>query len=350
MRLAREHPRAPWPRRGGAGDAAHAAVALRRAGRHPRPRHDAGCDRAACGGSLVLSRRGALRTGARGGARAAAGVRLRRIPHPVTLPGEVRGARRAAQHMHGELVIPGLFAAPAAARLPAAELIFARGRCTSGPSQALEAWLNDAFGLEDQPVAAGALTMLAAGGEPGNDVWTRADPVHLRLMRDRLVLVPPAALRIARDEAEALAGALNAHFGNRLALQVVDEQRWVARLPAAMEVAAQAPLPLAGCDVAGALPPNAASPAHRILNEAQMVLHAHPVNEARETRGEPPVNSIWLWGAGRTPKVESGNWHSVSADDPVPLGLARAAGIRHRLLGPSAAEWLERMPEEGRHL
>src|SRR3954470_3517501 len=173
MRLAREHPRAPWPRRGGAGDAAHAAVALRRAGRHPRPRHDAGCDRAACGGSLVLSRRGALRAGARRGARAAAGVRLRRIPHPVTLPGEIRGARRAAQYMHGELVIPCLFAAPAAARLPAAELILARGRGAGGASQSLEPWLKVASGSEGEPVAAGALTLLAAGGEPGNDVWTR---------------------------------------------------------------------------------------------------------------------------------------------------------------------------------
>src|SRR5581483_5642844 len=128
--------------------------------------------------------------------------------------------------------------------------------------------------------------------EPGDDLWTRADPVHLRLMRDRLVLVPPAALRIAREEAEALLGALNEHFGDRLALQSIDERRWIARLSAPMELAGQAPLLLAGCDVAGALPSNAASPAHQLLNEAQMVLHAHPVNEAREARGEPPLNSI----------------------------------------------------------
>jgi len=252
--------------------------------------------------------------------------------------------------MHGELVIPGLFAAPAAARLPAAELILARGRCTGGPSQSLEAWLNEAFGFEDQPVAAGALTLLAAGGEPGDDVWTRADPVHLRLMRDRLVLVPPAALRIARDEAEALVAALNEHFGERLALQVADEQRWVARLPAPMEVATQAPLPLAGCDVAGALPSNAASPAHQILNEAQMVLHAHAVNEAREARGEPPVNSIWLWGGGTAPRAAAARWQSLSAVEPIALGLARAGGIRARAAAANAEAWLDRLPEDGRHL
>jgi hypothetical protein len=62
------------------------------------------------------------------------------------------------------------------------------------------------------------------------------------------------------------------------------------------------------------------------------------------------VNSVWLWGAGRAPRIEAGRWHSVSAHDPLVLGLAQAAGIRHRAPGRTAAEWLERMPEDGRHL
>ena len=252
--------------------------------------------------------------------------------------------------MHCELVIPGLFAAPAARRLPAAEMLLARGRCTSGPSQSLEAWLHEAFGLEDAPLAAGALTLLAAGGEPRGDCWTRADPVHLRLMRDRLVLVPPAALRIAREEADALCEALNAHFGERLSLQVIDEQRWVARLPSPIEVARQAPLALAGCDVATGLPPNPVAPAHQLLNEAQMVLHSLPVNEARESRGEPPINSVWLWGAGSAPKVAPARWQSISAAEPLALGLARAAGVRARAAAASAEAWLDRLPEDGRHL
>jgi hypothetical protein len=252
--------------------------------------------------------------------------------------------------MHCELVIPGLFAAPAAGRLAAAEMLLARGRCTSGPSQSLEAWLQEAFGLEDAPLAAGALTLLAATGEPGSDCWTRADPVHLRLMRDRLVLVPPAALRIAREEADALCQALNAHFGERLSLQVIDEERWVARLPSPIEVATHAPLALAGCDVATGLPPNPASPAHQLLNEAQMVLHALPLNEARETRGEPPINSIWLWGAGRAPAVAAPPWQSLSAAEPLALGLARAAGVRVRTASASADAWFDRLPEDGRHL
>ena len=250
--------------------------------------------------------------------------------------------------MHCELVVPGLFAAPRAARLPAAELLIARGRCTSGASRGLEDWLHDAFALDDEPLPAGALTLLAGGGEPAGYAWSRADPVHLRLMRDRLVLVPATVLGITSGEAEGLCEALNRHFGERLALQVIDAARWVARTPPELALGSAPPLALAGRDVALAMPADTA--VHQLLNEAQMVLHSHPVNEAREARGAPAINSVWLWGAGRLAGIEAPCWQSVSAAEPLALGLARAAGVRHRALPASGAAWLERMPEEGRHL
>jgi hypothetical protein len=90
--------------------------------------------------------------------------------------------------------------------------------------------------------------------------------------------------------------------------------------------------------------------AHALVNEAQMLLHAHPVNEAREARGEPPINSLWLWGAGRAPSVPAPRWRSVNADDPLVRGLARAGGVHHGPLPAGAQAWLERAPEDGRHL
>jgi hypothetical protein len=253
--------------------------------------------------------------------------------------------------MHCELVIPGLFASPPAARAAGLELLLARGRCASTESQPLETWLAEAFGLGDKPLPAGALTLLGAGEDPGTDCWSRADPVDLRLLRDRVILVPGAALRIRDEEASALCEALNSHFGGRMAVRALGADRWVARFENEVDIGAGSPLELSGRDVELVRPAAAgASFSHRILNEAQMVLHAHPVNEAREARGEPAINSVWLWGAGRPAKLQTERWHSVSADDPLALGLARAAGIRHRALGQSAREWLERMPEDGRHL
>jgi len=85
-----------------------------------------------------------------------------------------------------------------------------------------------------------------------------------------------------------------------------------------------------------------------------MVLYQHAVNTAREARGDPVVNSVWLWGAGVLPAAaavfDAGPWQSVSAADPVTLGLAKLAGMRHRAPGAGATSWLARAPDEGRHL
>ena len=238
--------------------------------------------------------------------------------------------------MHCELVAPGLFAAPAAERLPSLELLLARGRRASAASQHLEEWLCDAF--RQQPLAAGALTLLGVNRDPGADRWVRADPVHLRLMRDRLLLMP-----VKPEEAQTLADELNRHFGERLPLQVLDAERWVAKVPDDIEFPTQGPLQLAGREVDVT---SGDAKAHQLLNESQMVLHAQAESDA----GEMPVNSLWFWGAGRTPRVEAEHWHSVTASEPIALGLARAAGIRHRPLPASAEAWLDRVPEDGRHL
>jgi hypothetical protein len=250
--------------------------------------------------------------------------------------------------MHCELVVPGLLSADAGQRLPALELLLARGRRASPGEDkrpaGLEAWLLEAFDLEEGPLCAGALTLLAHGGDPGDALWARADPVHLQLMRDRVVFVPGAAFPISRDEAQALAAALNGHFAGRLEVQALEPARWCARLAADLDLPAFSPLEMAGRGI------DPGSGADALLNEVQMVLHEHPVNEAREARGEPPLNSVWLWGAGGAPHGANAAWQSVSADEPIALGLARAARIRSRAVPESAQAWLERAPEEGRHL
>src|SRR5256884_958738 len=226
---------------------------------------------------MVLSRHGALRGRARraAGGRSAPALRLRPLqdPHPPPRP-ERRAGRRARRLMHCELVIPGLFSAPAEARLPSLELLLARGRARSGESQPLERWLAEPFGLEDGPIAAGALTALAGNRDPGEERWVRADPVHLRLMRDRLILVPAAAFGVSREEAEALCETLNEHFAGRLDILPVQPQRRSARLQMELEVSASSPFYMAGRGLQGT-PPRGA-----LLDEGQMGLHEAPGSEA----------------------------------------------------------------------
>jgi hypothetical protein len=228
--------------------------------------------------------------------------------------------------MHCELAIPGLFGDSAGVRFAALELLLARGRRVRAPARSLEAWLSEAFELGDGPFPAGALTLLGCGDEPGEATWARADPTHLRFFRDHFATVPGETFEVQREEADALCEALSSHFAAQLEFRACEPRRWCARLL------------------------DDAAPNDALVNEVQMLLHAHPLNEAREARGELAINSVRFWGAGQAPRRAQCRWQSVAAADPAVRGAARLAGTRHRALPGSAPEWLDRLPEDGRHL
>ena len=253
--------------------------------------------------------------------------------------------------MHVELVVPALLSAQETAPAPAIELLLARGRRASEAQEGFEKWLSNAFNAGEEPLPAGALTAFSAGLAAESGAWLRADPVHLRADRDRLLLVPNQAFELSRMEADALAGALAPLLAGKFALHAVRPDLWCLQClrmdGEEAGASAQAPIELAGANIDPHLPPKLW---HPLLTELQMALYGHPVNTAREARGAPVVNSLWLWGAGKLPAAATGPWQSVSAEDPVALGLARLAGMRHRSPGTGAEEWLARAPEEGRHL
>jgi hypothetical protein len=252
--------------------------------------------------------------------------------------------------MHLELSVPGLLAPPAVPRLPALELLAARGRETQAEPLALERWLARACEVEDDPPAAGALTALAAGREPGEAWWLRADPLHIAVGAEGISLAPDAARALGQAEADELIAALNRHFGEEFAFVAESPRRWCLRSTADMPVVAATAAESAPAPVSP-LPQGAgARRALAFMTEVQMVLHDHPANRAREQRGEPAINSIWLWGAGRLPREARVPWQSLRSDDPVAVGIARLAGIRHAPVPTGAAAWLEHAPRDGRHL
>jgi hypothetical protein len=258
--------------------------------------------------------------------------------------------------MHVELVVPALFPAQALLppALPALEMLLARARRTNGEARNLETWLCRVFGLEDisaenPSIPAGALTAHAHGLDTGSHLWLRADPVHLRPDRDRVLLVPSQAFGVTADEAQGLATAMLPLLAGGSSLHALSPDQWCLRIEGEEQggFSASPPVELAGADIDPHLPPKRW---HLLLTEIQMALYDHPANTARERRGDPVVNSVWLWGAGKLPRAASGPWHSVSAGNPVAIGLGRLAGMRHRPTGAGAVDWLERAPEEGRHL
>jgi hypothetical protein len=104
-----------------------------------------------------------------------------------------------------------------------------------------------------------------------------------------------------------------------------------------------APAEALGVDLVECLPEgNDGRAWRRLFNEAQVVLHAHPVNVARVAAGKRPVNALWFWGAGALPaSVETGLQVVASVDDVV-RGLAKMGGAVRVEPLPDALEAAQR--------
>jgi hypothetical protein len=241
-------------------------------------------------------------------------------------------------------------------RLPALERLLGRADLEAGPQGGLEEGLFALFGCEgpapELPVA--AVTRAAESDAPAADGgwWLRADPVHLRPDLAKLVLFDAATFALSDAEARELAGAVAPLFAEAGAtLRVLAPARWYLRLDAPAGLAAAPLSAVAGQDLRGHLPAGPAARRWRsLVSEVEMTLFASLVNAAREARGEPPVNSVWLWGGGRLPRVATGRWSGVHADDRTARGLAGLAGVPRRGRPASARDWLAADPGPGEHL
>ena len=79
---------------------------------------------------------------------------------------------------------------------------------------------------------------------------------------------------------------------------------------------------------------------HGWVNEIQMLLHEHPINTAREARGAPTVNSLWLWGAGHLVQPQPAAVATAWTEDPLLRGLARASGLPVFPSPAGADDWM----------
>lgn len=263
--------------------------------------------------------------------------------------------------MQCTLLIPHLFwprdaaaSALSGAALPALSTLVARSRSTRFPPVTADVWLCQAFEVEKQqdwPVA--PLTLALDGGETETHYWLRADPVHLRVSREYVTLVDSSLFDLTETEAQAIVASLNTHFAaDALAFQCPASKRWYVRGKGALRLHTVSSGEVAGQDVQAHLPSGPdAGEWHRTFNEVQMVLHGHPVNEAREARGVPPVNSVWFWGGGTRPRVAGRPFTAVWSNEALASALGAASDTASAALPDGAASWLQAAGrDQGRHL
>jgi hypothetical protein len=172
----------------------------------------------------------------------------------------------------------------------------------------------------------------ADGGEPGDAIWACIQPVHVRIAHDHLVLIDPDALALQDDEAATLldvARPLIEELGVRI--EAPKPTRWYLSSGGFGSLAGASPLRASGRNIEIWLPHEAHTGERsrawmKLQNEVQMAWFEHPVNEAREARGLPAVNSIWFHAQGKVQPVTS-PFVRVLSDAAATRGLALTAGV-----------------------
>lgn len=228
------------------------------------------------------------------------------------------------------LIVPGLLAL-GRERLAASRSLAVLAGYAQAPRReprGIAAAMLAALGIAgDTPIA--PLAMLGAGADPGDDYILRADPVQLAADRDTVVLVQGIE-DLSDADAHALVGTLNAHFAqDDLRFEAPRPDAWFARRAQAADIVTT-PLDAAlRRSLLASLPRGGdAGRWKRWQNEIEMLLHAHAVNSARESRGEPAASGLWFSDGGRLRDVGALPRTSVTAAPGRVADVARGIAVR----------------------
>lgn len=231
---------------------------------------------------------------------------------------------------------------------PALAALLAKSRTAKSSGTDLNAWLCEAFNIEKQhdwPVAPIMQRMDSSGQrriESSRDYWLRADPVHLRIEQNHIMLADRFMFQITPEEALQFSEAINQTLvQNNIAVLPLNPYRWYIRLSCAPELHTHT-LTAATCNNINHLMPTGKDGIswHKITNEIQMLLHDHPLNQKRAVRDQLAINSLWFWGGGFLPQTASSPYSTVWSNDHFARALAMLCEINLRKLPDTAESWL----------
>jgi len=206
----------------------------------------------------------------------------------------------------------------------------ARGDRLADAAAGRDAILREAFEFIGTGVPVAALTRSLDAADAGAALWLRADPAWVVPDAVTLRLLACGDMQLSADDSAALARALMPLFGDAgFPLEATSPSRWYLRCPAGAQLPVfSPPADALGDDVARHLPQGDGGKRWQyLLNEAQVILHHHPVNAARSARGLAPVNSLWIWGGGKLPDWIRTPFTDVRSDDDVVRALSARSKV-----------------------
>ncbi|HBK55512.1 MAG TPA: phosphoglycerate mutase [Xanthomonadales bacterium] len=207
-------------------------------------------------------------------------------------------------------------------------------RLTAAPGQReqLRRW----FELSDSGWPMAAITRQLDVGDAQGAIWLRADPAFVKADINGGRMLACGTLGLDADSAASLVEALQPMFAEAgCPISAPAPERWYLRLPVdSTWPQCSDPEDALGDDLIDHLPGGPAARRWRVLmNEAQIILHTHPINARRSAEGAIPVNSLWFWGAGSLPERIASRVAAVHSAASDVVALARLAGLRERRPG-----------------
>ncbi len=188
-----------------------------------------------------------------------------------------------------------------------------------------------AFDILPRKTSVAALTRQLDAGDAGGYTWLRADPANVRPdMASARLMACGDELGLTAQDTEALLRPLKPLFGDEgFPISAPVPSRWYLSLPSDVQLPIFAPPEAVyGDDLLAYMPEGAAGMRwRRLMSEAQIILHQHPINAARTRAGRLPVNSLWFWGAGRLPDHVQSALSLAVTDEPVIAALSQRAGL-----------------------
>ena len=218
----------------------------------------------------------------------------------------------------------------------------ARGDRLESAQASFEGGLESCFDWPGRTLSIAALSRQDDCGDAAGSAWLRADPAHVRADMTTARMLACGELGLDAAECAAIARELKPLFGDAgFEFDAPRSDRWYLRAPSGSQLPQCAsPDHAMGDDLKLHLPEGASGRRWRqLFNDAQVILHNHPVNARRAARGAVSVNSLWFWGAGQLPGFVRSALGGVLSERAEIRALARLAGLSPETLG--GTKWLE---------
>jgi len=156
-----------------------------------------------------------------------------------------------------------------------------------------------------------------------------AELIHLQADKDNARLLPMQSLNVTDDEANQLIEALNNLIrddGLEL-IRTKNNHYYLTGMPA-NELDTWPAHAVANGKIADYLPRKSeAGDWRRLMTEAQMLFHAHPVNVVRANANQLPINGIWFWGGMQAPAPALTDSVVLVATDAFTCGMAKTVNV-----------------------